>query len=199
MAQRNKSSGRGRRGNKRRTVAVFPEGARTEVNYFDVIKSRFSPITTIKSFGSDGKSAPHQILKRVHNTLREWKEDRPAEIWIVVDRNNWSPVELDKLVSWAKESPRHRLAFSNPNFEYWLLLHFENAGRLTSAECLRRLKKHIPGYRKGMKFRQLTSKQIFDAISRAKRMDSPPCVGWPRDPGVTTVYRLLESILEMSA
>jgi len=186
-------------GNGRRTVAVFPEGAKTEINYFDVVKSRFRPVAKIQSINPGHKSAPRQILKRVENTLRAWKGRQPSEIWIVIDRNSWSPVELDRLVSWTKQSPRHHLALSNPNFEYWLLLHFENAGRMTSAECMLRLKKHIPGYRKGMGFERLTREQILDAISRAKKMDSPPCEGWPRDLGVTTVYRLLESILEMSA
>jgi len=117
------------------------------------------------------------------------------EIWIVIDRDNWRPVDLDMLVSWARKDPTRRfLALSNPNFEYWLLLHFEDAGSLTSKECVRRLRKYLGGYRKRLDPRDFTPELIAAAVRRGKRRDTPPCAGWPRDPGSTTVYRLVERI-----
>ena len=41
--------------------------------------------------------------------------------------------------------------------------------------------------------------QIDDAIRRAKKRDYPPCSDWPRSPGQTTVYRLIENILQARA
>jgi len=178
-------------------VAVFTEGNKTEPQYFEGTNPK-SPFLKVLCFGSKHKSSPRQILKRVKNFLEKKHRAMPSKIWIVVDRDSWDPAELDELVRWARESPRHHLAVSNPNFEYWLLLHFEDAGRLGSKECLRHLRRHISGYTKDLDARHFTLERIVLAISRGKKRDSPPCKGWPRIPGVTTVYRLMEVILEKS-
>jgi len=127
--------------------------------------------------------------------MRDLDPNTRFEIWIVIDRDSWHPAELDMLVSWARKDPGRRfLALSNPNFEYWLLLHFEDAGRLNAKECVRRLRKYLSGSGKGVDARCLTPERVSRAIERGERRDNPPCEGWPRDLGTTTVYRLVKRI-----
>jgi len=85
---------------------------------------------------------------------------------------------------------------SNPNFEYWLLLHFEDGNGISNGkECKERLRRHLPAYDKHIDKRKFTRFLVSKAIDRAKRKDIPPCENWPSSTG-TTVYRLLENLLE---
>lgn len=91
-------------------------------------------------------------------------------------------------------------ALSNPKFEYWLLLHFEDGTGITSSrDCTDRLKRWIPDYDKWIDTRKITQARIDDAIRRAKKRNHAPNEDWPRSIGQTTVYRLIENILEARA
>jgi hypothetical protein len=53
-------------------------------------------------------------------------------------------------VEGVKTEPQY-FALSNPKFEYWLLLHFnDGTGIASSRDCSDRLKRHLPGYDKGI-------------------------------------------------
>jgi len=59
--------------------------------------------------------------------------------WIVVDADSWPEDQLLELHGWSTEDSRYGLAVSNPKFEFWLLLHFEDGnGAATSARALLR-------------------------------------------------------------
>lgn len=67
--------------------------------------------------------------------------------------------------------------------------------RMTDHLERERLKRWIPDYDKGVDTRKISLSQIDDAIRRAKKRDHPPCEDWPRSIGQTTVYRLIENIV----
>ena len=77
---------------------------------------------------SNKNSAPHSVLTRMKKYLESNvnKLSKNDQAWLVIDKDCWSDEQLDKLLQWTKEKKNHHLAVSNPNFEYWLLLHFEN-------------------------------------------------------------------------
>ncbi len=71
------------------------------------------------------------------------------EAWLVIDKDQWPEQQLAELHTWSQEKKNYGFALSNPKFEYWLLLHFENIdGSLTSTQCTDRLRKHLPQYDK---------------------------------------------------
>jgi len=73
---------------------------------------------------------------------------------------------------------------------------FDNGDNIkSSADCDNCLKQHIPDYDKKIHHHKFTREQIETAITRARQRDNPPCKDWPRNPGGTTVYRLIEKIL----
>lgn len=123
---------------------------------------------------------------------------RPGdEAWIVVDRDNWPEKPLDRIEEWAKSSEQYGLALSNPNFEYWLLLHFEDGFNIKSPrDCLSRLQSNIPDYDKGIDPRHYSLERTHEAVRRAELRDQPRCEGWPRRLGTTTVYILVERLLQ---
>ena len=120
------------------------------------------------------------------------------EAWLVVDKDQWGDEQLMQLYDWAQTRNNYGFALSNPKFEYWLLLHFEDGtGIASSRDCDARLKRQLPNYNKGIDAGKISRKQIDDAIRRAKLRDNPPCIDWPRTFGSTTVYRLVENILKV--
>jgi hypothetical protein len=117
------------------------------------------------------------------------------EAWVVVDKDDWTEHQLTQLHTWSRSQANYHFALSNPKFEYWLLLHFEDGEGIASAQdCDKRLKRHIPNYGASYDFSSISQQRISDAVHRAKKRDNPPCQDWPRNPGVTTVYRLVERI-----
>jgi hypothetical protein len=118
---------------------------------------------------------------------------------LVVDQDRWTDDQLTKLHQWSLQATNHGFALSNPKFEYWLLLHFEDgSGIASSTDCTDRLKRYLPDYDKGIDTRKIALAQIEQAIRPAQQRDHPRCTDWPRTMGATTVYRLVERILGLS-
>ncbi|MCI4625803.1 MAG: RloB family protein [Candidatus Magnetoovum sp. WYHC-5] len=173
---------------------IAVEGAKTEHQYFTILKTMAPPIIQIKCLKGN-KSSPHYVLKTMKNHLKEEQLKETDEAWLVVDKDNWQDEQLNKLHDWSKTRDNYGFALSNPKFEYWLLLHFEAGHRITSSrDCSERLKKYLPDYNKSIEANQIDDGMITTAIKRAKQLDNPPSDDWPRKTG-TTVYKLVERII----
>ncbi len=127
--------------------------------------------------------------------LRKESLRKTDEAWIVVDKDDWTEDQLRELLRWAKKSENHGFALSNPNFEYWLLLHFEEGkGIANSQECLTRLKRHLPNYKKDIDSKKITLELIAKAVARAKQRDTSRSYDLPQI-WSTSVYKLVEKII----
>ena len=71
----------------------------------------------------------HQTGYELLDYLKSKKLRKGDEAWIVVDKDNWSDHDLAQLFKWALQSDSYGFALSNPKFEFWLLLHFEDVKR----------------------------------------------------------------------
>lgn len=179
----------------RKLFVISTEGRKTERQYFNLL-NRLQPEKIVKTLPCQQNNSPAHVLKRMRQYIRDENLLPSDEAWLVVDRDHWPVRQLDKLNRWAKEKSNYGLAVSNPSFEYWLLLHFEKGDGITSLKkCLDRLQKYLSDYDKGIDQNKFTEKNIVAAIRRAKLRDSPSCRGWPRDSGITTIYKLVESIM----
>lgn len=119
------------------------------------------------------------------------------EAWLVVDTDQWTGAQLRQLHQWSQAKENYGLAVSNPQFEFWLLLHFEDGkGVNTSRECVARLMRQLPGYQKGAVDVSQFADKVAEAVELARRRDTPPCADWPRTTG-TTVYRLVQNLTAM--
>lgn len=142
----------------------------------------------IKFLKGGDKSAPAQVFKRMRDYLKEINLRNSDEVWLVVDKDQWTDEQLLQLHEWAGEAGNYGFALSNPKFEFWLLLHFEDGkGVSSSRTCSRRLKLHMPNYDKDISKRNISGTMIEKAVKRAKELDTPACSHWPRSSG-TTVY-----------
>ncbi|MCY4603166.1 MAG: RloB family protein [Gemmatimonadetes bacterium] len=179
----------------RKLFIVATEGAKTEPQYFVILNNQ-NLVIHVDCIKSKDRSSPLQVLKRMKDRLKQETLKNSDEAWLVVDKDQWTDKQLEQLHSWSQGANNYGFALSNPKFEYWLLLHFEDGTNIgSSSECSDRLKKHLPDYDKGLDGRKITPDMVEAAIRRAKVRDNPPCVDWPRTFGSTTVYKLVENIL----
>jgi len=126
--------------------------------------------------------------------LRKESLRKTDEAWIVVDKDDWTDDQLRELLQWSKKSDNYGFALSNPNFEFWLLLHFEDGkGIANSRECLVRLKKYLCNYKKDIDGKKITPGHIDRAITRAKQRDVYESNDLPQN-WSTSVYKLVERI-----
>ncbi len=173
---------------------IAAEGAKTEPIYFGMFNDWQNTIH-VKPIKSKHKSAPKQVLARMKKHLAEEGLRKTDEAWLVVDTDQWSPQELDVLHAWSSSKTNYGLAVSNPKFEYWLLLHFEDGnGVSSSSQCTTRLKSHLPAFEKACLGTAKLRSGVKQAIQRARTRDKPPCSKWPHITG-TTVYKLVEKLV----
>ena len=179
----------------RKLFLIAAEGAKTEPIYFGLLDSRDATVRVSCIKGSHA-SAPPQVLARMGKRLKKEQLRKGDEAWLVVDKDQWTEDQLSELHAWSEAEENYGFALSNPKFEYWLLLHFEDgAGVSTPRQCSEKLARHMPNYDKSFDSRKITAQMIQDAVRRAEQRDRPLCEDWPRHTG-TTVYKLVQRILD---
>ena len=176
----------------KRLCLIESEGASTEPEYFSLFNS-FS--LSVMCHGIRGESAPAHLLKRMKEDVARYRLKPGDCAWFVLDRDDWAETEITKLENWVKNNQSSDvckgMALSNPKFEFWLLLHFEEGnGAETARSCMKRLKNYIPGYDKhlfglGQSLSKHELKNMVPvAIQRArKRWGSGDIECWPRQKG----------------
>ena len=179
----------------KKLFVISVEGSKTEPQYFAIFNQPQSIILVKCLKRPSTESSPIQVLKRMEGYLRKESIRKTDEAWIVVDKDDWMEDQLRELLQWAKKSENHGFALSNPNFEYWLLLHFEDGkGVANSQECLTRLKRQLPNYKKDIDSKKITLELIAKAISRARQRDANRSNDLPQM-WSTSVYKLVEKII----
>jgi hypothetical protein len=177
----------------RKMFVLATEGTKTEPLYF-IMFNNDDTVVHVKHLMGNKQNSPMHVLKRMHDYLKDNHLKDGDEAWLIVDRDLWPEDQLMQLHDWSQTNSRYGLAVSNPKFEYWLLLHFEDGkGIVNSKQCTKRLERHLPHFEKGHVEVDKLQSGINDATKRARRKDTPPCVDWPRTTG-TTVYRLVEKL-----
>lgn len=180
----------------RRIFIISVEGIKTEPQYFAIFNDRSTVIHTTCLHDKKTSSSPLQALERMRSHLESKKLRKGDEAWIVVDKDNWNNHDLAQLFNWSLGSENYGFALSNPKFEFWLLLHFEDGNGVGSPkECDARLRKNLPCYDKAINPRKFPEDSVRKAIERAERKDSPPVGDWHKSVSGTTVYRLVKKLI----
>ncbi|MGA2219590.1 MAG: RloB family protein [Terracidiphilus sp.] len=148
----------------KRMFVIVAEGTVTEQEYFPLLSEEL--IVHVKCLGNRSNLPPKEALKRVRDYIRKESLRKSDEAWVVVDRDSWPEEHLIALHTWAQSRDNYGFALSNPKFEYWLLLHFENAnGVTTSYDCDIRLPIHLPTYDKHIEPQHFPIERIRTAVT----------------------------------
>ncbi|WP_324042078.1 RloB family protein [Aeromonas caviae] len=147
-------------------ILIVSEGSQTEPNYFLEIRQKYRLHTAnVAVQYCELGTAPLQVVtyaQRLFEKGDEKKDILPRafeRVYAVFDRDEHltyfdalgKAQSLDKKLRNDNKSPVIFKAIpSIPSFELWLLLHYEDIkAPIHRDEVMRRLKKHIPNYKKG--------------------------------------------------
>ena len=178
-----------------RIFVIAVEGEKTEAEYFSLFESTRVHIEILPA-GADGLSAPKHVLERLVKFEEQFDFDKNDERWLVLDVDRQREQFLDEVTQVARESG-YSLAISNPCFELWLLLHFQDAdpADISCAAVTERLRPYVSGYSKAkLKLGFYTIDRIREAVARAKAGKGQQGTRWPDFPG-THVYKVVEKLL----
>lgn len=162
-----KSSNRRRRS----VIYIICEGTETEPRYFKQFRTRYCNID-IYPISSQYRAAD-RLVEKVFATLggAPYFPDEGDQIWCVFDRDD----NTDQSLAIAeREAQKHgyHIAFSNPSFEYWYLLHFINYRmELNDCDAVIRQLKHpdrLPDYGKSGDIYSKIKPNEKKAIDRAR-------------------------------
>lgn len=184
----------------RRRILVFCEGKETESGYLRALRKELrSPLVeiVIEGYGEDPKALVERAVARKREAEREARRKGDPEsfldqVWCVFDVDDHT-----RLVEVRQQARANgiELAVSNPCFELWALLHFQEQTAFLNREKVRSfLKRHLADYRKALPFDRLWP-GYEEAVRRAEHLDRR-CEerGCPGDNPSTGVYRLTELI-----
>lgn len=153
-------------------VLIVCEGNKTEPLYFNALRRyrRLSATHIDIVPGGISGSDPRSIVKYARRR-KKWMKRRGHRfdaIWCVFDRDEHPKIE--EAFHWMEQS-HFDVAFSNPCFELWFLLHYREIEEpLDRFEALRRLRRLMPEYRKTASVFYLLLPHQKEALRRAEAL-----------------------------
>jgi len=180
-----------------RKFVISCEGSVTEREYFSRLQALCWNGVILDILTDRNQNSPVQVLERIRNYGKSLSAR--DEVWCVIDKDQWTPAQLDALSAWQREpSPVFRgVALSNPKFELWLLAHFQELPATCGAsECDRLLEGHHPDYRKHIDPRRFDLLSMRAAIAHASA--TCPDEALPLKATGTNVGELVRRILASS-
>ena len=151
---------------------IVCEGKQTEPNYFKGLKKKIND-----KYGSkvdvlipeiDIKGTGRNTIDLVNHTNRcvNYSNKRYGQVWVVFDKDDYSDEQFDKAIRTCE----YNVAWSNPNFEVWLLSHFKKVNRYISKdEVLQELDKEFQ--KNGLGEYAKNDEDIFNKITSEGRLN----------------------------
>lgn len=181
-----------------RLFVIATEGRETEKQYFAMFHDSRIKIEVLAT-GDDNKSAPQYVLDRLDEFTQKYDLSSDDTLWLMFDVDRWGEKNISTICRQAKQK-KYRLAISNPCFEVWLFLHFDNLNHV-DAQCKEckyfedKLRNNLASYNKSNLNLDLFKNYIEEAVQRAKNLHSSHQQNWPPTPG-SHVYRVVEILLK---
>ncbi len=192
---------------------VIMEGYTTEPDYFTELResyaiehreSRIDVKIVKRCEKEDGYSAPDYLIQQAQEFSNTFELQEYDELWIVFDADSWPLQALEKLEKWKNQISYHYLAYSNPCFEIWLILHlteeYQAIKEKLEATKLKKRSKVCKGIHGELRQEKKLSgrynqyiRHIPLAIARAKVLDVKSKVEFP-ETICTRVYQLVEKL-----
>jgi RloB-like protein len=155
-------------------VLIVCEGEKTEPNYFEEIRKLIRISSAhIRIIQSENGTQPLQV---VESAIEEFSKTKAYDrVYAVFDRDDHetyanaihkAEAKKDKLKNDERRPVLFCAVASVPNFEFWLLLHFEDIREwLRRDEVYERLRRYIPDYRKNAADTYSTTEHLLGVAS----------------------------------
>ncbi len=197
-----------------RSLIIVCEGKETEYGYFEAIRQsmrlRTLQVEVIHPNATDPRSIVSAAIEYKQERIDDdrWREnnDDPQQndtVWAVFDGDEHlqhAPQNWNDAIQLAENNDVN-LAVSNPCFELWYLLHYQNQNaNINRNNAKQILRNHIPNYEKSdTLYPDPLENLTNNAISRAEQLsqrteaDELPFYTNPS----TGVYKLVRSLLKL--
>ena len=145
---------------------IVCEGKKTEPNYFNGLKRKINekygnkvdvliPNIDVKGTGMNTTSLVKYTQKTVNHANKVY-----GQVWVVFDKDDYNNEQFDSAI----KNCDYNVAWSNPNFEVWLLAHFKKVNRYISKDdVLQELSKEFQ--KKGLGDYTKNDTNIFDKVT----------------------------------
>ena len=187
---------------------IVCEGKQTEPNYFEGLKKKINekynnkvdiikPEIKIRGTGRNTMDLVNYTEKFINHANKEY-----GQVWAVFDKDDYSDNQFDEAIKKCD----HNVAWSNPNFELWLLSHLKPVTNYISKDnILKELNKEfqkngLGEYKKNDEniFEKITGgDKLSNAIDNCKSMEkiNENANSSQRNP-MTQVYKIVEGLKE---
>ena len=187
---------------------IVCEGKQTEPNYFNGLKKKINekygnkvdvliPSIEVKGTGKNTTDLVNYTDKFVN-----YSNKRYGQVWVVFDKDDYSDDQFDKAIRTCD----YNVAWSNPNFELWILSHLKRVTKYRSKDdILKELEKEfqkngLGEYKKNDDkiFEKVTSDgKLHIAIDNCKSMEKINENGQASQKNpMTKVYKIVDGLKE---
>jgi hypothetical protein len=151
-------------------ILIVCEGEKTEINYFEELKSKLRLSALQVSVHQSPRNCPLVLATYAEEKSRKNEFDK---IYCVFDKDTHTNFENAKNKI-SSLGDKFKAAYSVPCFEYWLVLHFmytnkpfnaTNKKSIGDQVCFE-LKKYLPNYKKNQK-------NILELIGKINKSEIP--------------------------
>lgn len=183
-----------------KVIVIVCEGQETEPNYFGALRQKFRLSTlNVKVVADQG--APISVVNCAIDEKK--KIDEPTdEVWCIFDTENPNENPSLRVAIDKARKARINLAISNPAFEYWYFIHFEQSNRpFANGQAMKRaLKTHIPDYDENANVFSILDERTQMAMDNAEVLRKRSSESWDIFPNPSTgVDKLVTEIIEMAS
>ena len=145
---------------------IVCEGKKTEPNYFNGLKRKINekygnkvdvliPNIDVKGTGMNTTSLVKYTQKTVNHANKVY-----GQVWVVFDKDEYNYEQFNSAI----DNCNYNVAWSNFNFELWLLAHFKKVNRYVSKDdVLQELSKEFQ--KKGLGDYTKNDTDIFDKVT----------------------------------
>ena len=145
---------------------IVCEGKKTEPNYFNGLKKKINEKygnkvdvlisnIDIKGTGMNTTSLVKYTQKTVNHANKVY-----GQVWVVFDKDDYNDEQFNSAI----DNCNYNVAWSNPNFELWLLTHFKKVSRYVSKDdVIQELSKEFQ--KKGLGDYTKNDTDIFDKVT----------------------------------
>ena len=182
-------------------IIIATEGNVTEVEYFEIIKSRFrnSRVHVEILKRESTSSAPEYVITELDEFKKKYKLKQDDQLWMVIDFDRWGLKKLSEINQLRKQKDYYFVP-STPCFEIWLFLHLFDITEDNSSDLQRKKdikKEHLKLQKDKYSVQDYNisfiAKFIQDGIARATELDIVS-QDWLDTPG-TKVYKLAQVLI----
>lgn len=174
-------------------IVIASEDTYAVKQYFARFRTSRVQVEVIET--DDCRSAPQHVIDRLNKFKQENVTEEGDSFWLCVDRDRWAKASLNDVLRDCL-GKKYGIALSNPCFELWILLHYEEVpDRRTCSEIKERLREILGGYGKNCcSTIALTEQMVRNAIERARARATDTESLIPDAP-VTHMFKVMDAIL----